>query len=99
MNAHGIGAGATWAPWGGVGESGFGRLNGELGIREFTVPVHIMRPLSPKQKLPIWYPYDSSSESLLRGALTLLGARSARQRLQGAREIAKNFVGSVKSKL
>ena len=99
LNAHGIGAGATWAPWGGVGESGFGRLNGELGIREFTVPVHIMRPLSPKQKLPIWYPYDSSSESLLRGALTLLGARSARQRLQGAREIAKNFVGSVKSKL
>ena len=99
INGHGIAAGAAWAPWGGVGESGFGRLNGELGLREFTVPVHLMCPLNPKQKLPFWYPYDTATTSLVRGVIKLLGARSAGERLQGARDVAKNFGASLKKKI
>jgi aldehyde dehydrogenase (NAD+) len=42
-------AGVPSVPFGGVGDSGFGRIHGEDGLREFTYPkgvvVQRMRPL------------------------------------------------------
>ena len=73
LNNHGVMAGAAWVPWGGVGESGFGRLNGEEGIREFTVPTHIAKPTMGQLKQPFWYPYDEASETAIRGLNKVLG--------------------------
>ncbi len=99
LNGHGVAAGAAWAPWGGVGESGFGRVNGAAGLREFSVPVHVMTPLNSKLKQPFWYPYDEPSENLIRGVTKLLGAPDIRTRLHGFREIASNFGRALKGKL
>src|SRR5207247_982505 len=43
INDHAVTAGAPWGLWGGVGQSGYGRLHGRLGLREFAVPVHVAR--------------------------------------------------------
>ena len=99
MNGHGIAAGAVWAPWGGVGESGFGRVNGVAGLREFSVPVHVMKPLNPKLKQPFWYPYDDASDNLVRGVTRLLGSPDLGEKLKGAGAIASNLARSLKNKL
>lgn len=99
INHHGVSAGAAWAPWGGVGESGFGRLNGEYGLREFTVPTHIARPMMGQLKQPFWYPYDEASETTVRGVNRLLGAADLGERIKGFAEIAGSLVKSLKNKL
>jgi acyl-CoA reductase-like NAD-dependent aldehyde dehydrogenase len=55
-------------PWGGVGESGFGRSHGREGLLELTWPqvleesrVHGFEP-----KRPWWYPYDHQQLELMR---------------------------------
>jgi succinate-semialdehyde dehydrogenase/glutarate-semialdehyde dehydrogenase len=50
INGHGETGGAPWAPWGGVGESGYGRLQGTAGLLEFVVPTTVARNLTPKMK-------------------------------------------------
>jgi acyl-CoA reductase-like NAD-dependent aldehyde dehydrogenase len=99
INNHGVNAGAAWAPWGGVGESGFGRLNGDEGLREFTVPTHIGRPMMGQLKQPFWYPYDEPSEKGIRGINKLLGSPDLRERIQGAVEMATNIGKAFKNKL
>ena len=99
INNHGVNAGAAWAPWGGVGESGFGRLNGVEGLREFTNPTHIARPMMGQLKQPFWYPYDGSSESMIRGVNKLLGSRDVGERVRGFMDIAANMGKALKNKL
>src|ERR671932_1016078 len=50
VNDHASTAGAPWGLWGGIGESGYGRLHGVQGLREFAVPVHVARTLVPAMK-------------------------------------------------
>ena len=99
INNHGVVAGAAWAPWGGVGESGFGRLNGELGLREFTVPTHVAKPVLNQVKQPFWYPYDSASEKTILGLNKVLGSPDLRERIKGFADIASNITKSLKNKL
>lgn len=99
VNGHGAVAVCSWAPWGGVGESGFGRLNGEIGIREFCIPVHFARPIVPGLKLPFWFPYDESSDRVMRGSLKMLAAPELGERLEGFGEIVKSFAAAIKNKL
>ncbi|MGH2808656.1 MAG: aldehyde dehydrogenase family protein [Actinomycetota bacterium] len=98
VNGHGIAAGYAWGPWGGVGESGFGRLNGAPGVREFSVPVHVVKPSIPG-KNSLWYPYDEYTEASVRGANKVLGARTVGERLEGWIAIATNFTKALKNKL
>ena len=49
-NDHASTVGAVWTPWGGVGESGYGRINGIYGLREFSVPVHVARSIAPEDE-------------------------------------------------
>ena len=99
INNHGVSAGAAWAPWGGVGESGFGRLNGEYGLREFTVPTHIARPMTGQVKQPFWYPYDEASETAIRGLNKVLGSPQLGERIKGFTEVVGNLTKSLKNKL
>ncbi|MFB3738790.1 MAG: aldehyde dehydrogenase family protein [Candidatus Velamenicoccus archaeovorus] len=70
---HGVGQGAVWAAWGGVGRSGHGRLHGRLGVRGFTVPVHVTSSRTPRRKRFWWFPYDADTEGVFRHAVDLLG--------------------------
>ncbi len=99
VNDHAIAAGAAWTPWGGVGESGYGRLSGELGLREFLSPVHVTNNMMPKMKRLWWYPYDEASGATLRGMAELLSAPSLGGKFQAAKKIASAVGPAVKRKL
>ena len=65
-------AGIPSLPFGGVGESGFGRIHGEDGLREFTRPQAVARQRFP---LPIAV---TSFKRTARGMSTLVGLVKAR---------------------
>ena len=90
VNDHAATAAAPWGPWGGVGQSGYGRLHGVLGLREFAVPVHVQRNLMPRLKRLWWYPYDRATTDTLRGVANLLSAPSWRDRREALRTIARS---------
>jgi acyl-CoA reductase-like NAD-dependent aldehyde dehydrogenase len=97
-NLHGETAAAPWGPWGGVGESGFGRLNGELGIREFTVPTHVAGTPMLSVGRMWWYPYDDATQKAMRGIVDVLGAPSMAKKIEGVRAIAANGLKAMKGK-
>ena len=98
-NMHIESAGVTWGTWGGVGESGYGRLNGELGILEFTVPTHVSYSAMPKMKRSVWYPYDAGSERLVRSLIDFLGSKEAPKKLTAIKGVLKDFTKIAKSRL
>jgi delta 1-pyrroline-5-carboxylate dehydrogenase len=98
-NTHGQLPAVPWGPWGGQGESGYGRLNGELGIREFAVPVHVAHNRAPMIKNPWWYPYDEATEAFTRGAIKVLGARALGTKLEGLKELVSNAGEAIRNKL
>jgi succinate-semialdehyde dehydrogenase/glutarate-semialdehyde dehydrogenase len=98
-NFHLESVGGTWGTWGGVGESGYGRLNGELGLLEFTVPTHVSYSAMPKMKRSFWYPYDSGSERLTRSLIDFLGSKEAPQKLGAIKGVMKDFMKIAKSRM
>ncbi|MEO8878679.1 MAG: aldehyde dehydrogenase family protein [Polyangiaceae bacterium] len=50
------------APFGGVKQSGFGRVHGDDALRDMAERRHIMNDKLPAPKRdPLWYPYDAAS--------------------------------------
>jgi succinate-semialdehyde dehydrogenase/glutarate-semialdehyde dehydrogenase len=98
-NFHLESVGGTWGTWGGVGESGYGRLNGELGLLEFTVPTHVSYSAMPKMKRSFWYPYDSGSERMTRSLIDFLGSKEAPKKLGAIKGVLKEFTKIAKSRL
>ena len=99
VNDHATAAGLPWGLWGGVGESGYGRLQGALGLREFTVPVHVGRSTMPRMKRPWWYPYDRATNETLRAAAEVLSAPTVGQKLTAAKKFLGNITESIRNKL
>ena len=99
VNDHGVLPGFAWAPWGGAGESGYGRLNGVIGIREMAIPTHVAEALSPTMKKMIWYPYNREQESLLKGMAKLMGARGIGAKIEGIGEVLGNLPKVIKTRL
>jgi acyl-CoA reductase-like NAD-dependent aldehyde dehydrogenase len=99
FNLHAETAAAPWAPWGGIGESGYGRLQGIPGLREFTVPTHIARNLMTGRKRVWWYPYDGASEAALGAMAKMFGAPTLTQRLDGVKTLGKQLGRALKNKL
>ncbi len=98
-NDHGVLPGMGWAPWGGAGESGFGRLNGEIGIREMAIPTHVAHSLSPKMKKLYWYPYDREQATVLRGIAALLGSPDRGAKVAGIGQVLRHIGKAMKSRL
>ena len=98
-NMHIESVGGTWGTWGGVGESGFGRLNGEQGLLEFTVPTHVSYSAMPKLKRSFWFPYDAGSDRLVRSMIDFLGSKDAPQKFSALKGIVKDFAKIAKSRL
>lgn len=99
INDHGVLPGLPYAPWGGIGESGFGRLNGKYGIREFVAPVTVARNATPKLPRVWWYPYTEEQSDLFKGISTLLGAPTLPAKLRGLKRIAGNLPKVLKSRI
>ncbi|MFA5890806.1 MAG: aldehyde dehydrogenase family protein [Actinomycetota bacterium] len=98
INDHGAGAGVPWGTWGGVGESGYGRLNGPLGLREFAVPVSASRSMLNMKKL-WWYPYDEATNKTLRGVAELIGDPRLAVKAKALREIGTNALRAIRAKI
>ena len=60
------------SPFGGLKESGIGRVNGELGIKSYCHVQSLVLPrLRPKREM-LWYPYRAADVARLKKALRLL---------------------------
>jgi acyl-CoA reductase-like NAD-dependent aldehyde dehydrogenase len=99
INDHAATAGAPWTPWGGVGESGYGRLNGILGLREFTVPTHVARSLTPGMKRLWWYPYDEPTTSALRSFAEMVSSPTMSKKASALRSLLSNAGRAIKNKI
>ncbi len=64
--------GIAESPFGGVKESGIGRVNGELGLKSFCHVQSVVLPRMRGKSEPLWYPYSARSLRLARRALGLL---------------------------
>jgi len=65
--------GAPETPWGGVKQSGIGRVHGGAqGIRIFCQERHIMAERASLKREPWWFPYRRSTQTLLRLAIRTL---------------------------
>ncbi len=98
-NDHASTVGAVWTPWGGVGESGYGRINGIYGLREFSVPVHVARSLLPRMKKVWWYPYDAATTETLRAFTDAIAAPTLAEKAKAARVAAGSFRKAVRNKV
>ncbi|CAN5722477.1 aldehyde dehydrogenase family protein [soil metagenome] len=99
INCHAEAAGVPWAPWGGVGESGYGRLNGVYGMREFTVPTHVGTNGPVRLKRLFWYPYGEATSDVLRSVTEVLSAPAMTGKLDAARHFAGSVGRAMKEKL
>jgi len=99
INDHAATAGAPWGLWGGVGESGYGRLYGELGLKEFTVPVHVAENILPRVKRLWWYPYDDATVRTLRAVTDVIAAPTWGEKVAAARVAARSALSALRSKI
>jgi len=98
-NEHGALPAMGWAPWGGTGESGFGRLNGVYGIREFAVPTHHAESLMPGQRKMYWFPYDEAHDQVMRGMSAVYAARGWSEKLNGVKDTVQGYLKTYRSRL
>jgi acyl-CoA reductase-like NAD-dependent aldehyde dehydrogenase len=98
MNLHGETPAMPWGPWGGVGESGFGRLNGTEGLLEFVYPVHVVKPLAPLRRM-WWYPYNDESRQVLEASAKGFTAPTLAGKLEAAKLFTANVGKALRSKL
>jgi acyl-CoA reductase-like NAD-dependent aldehyde dehydrogenase len=99
VNAHGESWGTVWAPWGGIGESGYGRLNGRFGLHEFVYPVTIGRNTIPRMKRLWWYPYDDATEAAFRHSIGALAAPAIGEKLRHVPQALDSVRRALKAKL
>ena len=76
LNDHQVSAMTPQLPWGGVKESGLGRMRGEAALRE-CVTDKVLTWDPPRGRQPWWHPYDAA---LVRAGEGLAWLRSARDR-------------------
>jgi succinate-semialdehyde dehydrogenase/glutarate-semialdehyde dehydrogenase len=64
--------GVPESPFGGVKESGIGRVNGEIGLRSYCNLQSILIDRVGSQSEPLWYPYSARKLSLIQRAIKVL---------------------------
>ena len=99
VNDHAATATMSWGLWGGVGDSGYGRLHGEVGLKEFAAPVHVAQNILPRMKRLWWYPYDEATTRSIRAVAEILSAPTWRQKGSAARTLAGSALHALKNKI
>ncbi len=98
-NFHGESLAHPWSPWGGIGESGFGRLSGRYGIREFTVPVNVSRSTTPWLPRLWWYPYTENALQSMRAVTEVMASRGLGPKARAAAKLTTSAVKTLREKL
>lgn len=82
VNDHIVSASTPQLPWGGVGDSGYGRERGSEGLLDMVYPqaISVDRIALPRELY--WYPYTAPKKTLLMRAMKLLYGDTARERLR-----------------
>ena len=82
LNDHVISASAPNLPWGGVGDSGYGRTRGKEGLIDMTfAQVVSAERFAPLPREVFWYPYTPLKITLIRRAIKFMYAPTLRDRL------------------
>jgi succinate-semialdehyde dehydrogenase/glutarate-semialdehyde dehydrogenase len=79
--------GEPMAPWGGLGQSGYGRAHGLAGLREMVHVKYVSRDTS-RRPLLWWFPYDRELRQLAAAALTALHGSTFRARVASLARLA-----------
>jgi len=64
--------GVPESPFGGIKESGIGRVNGELGLRSYCNVQSILIDRFGSPSEPLWYPYSARKLTLIQRAMKVL---------------------------
>lgn len=100
INEVGVGGfGASWAPWGGVGESGYGRIKGYEGLQEMTYPIHFSSTAGPMMKRIVWYPYTNEVKETMRALIDVLAGPDLKTKVRGVRTVARDLRKVMKGRL
>ncbi len=76
VNDHVMTASAPNVPWGGVGDSGYGRMGGPEGLLDMTyAQVVTTQRLWPLPREIFWYPYTPGKLKLIRKVMNVLYTR------------------------
>ncbi len=79
---------APETPWGGVKESGIGRVHGDDGLRHLCEKYHVNYDRTPMpERLPISYPYSKGAYTAISRATKLMYASSLSDRVKAVREM------------
>lgn len=98
-NFHGESLAYPWSPWGGTGESGFGRLSGRYGIREFVAPINVQRSTTPWLPRLWWYPYTENTVRSLRSIAELVASPRPAEKAKALATLATSSVKTLREKL
>ncbi|HCM25630.1 MAG TPA: benzaldehyde dehydrogenase [Treponema sp.] len=93
INDHLISHGLAETPWGGFGDSGFGRTHGEAGFREMFRTQVIVDDILPFAAKSIWWhPYSRKLYDGLRALLDVLYAPGITRRLAAIPRVLRIFL-------
>jgi acyl-CoA reductase-like NAD-dependent aldehyde dehydrogenase len=93
VNEFGLTYMAMDLPFGGVGGSGFGRLNGRDGIRACTNPKAILTDRFPLHQPSKLFPVGAKDYDVARGVIRTLYGRGLAGKLRGIGDLARTLVG------
>jgi acyl-CoA reductase-like NAD-dependent aldehyde dehydrogenase len=79
-------------PFGGVGHSGFGRVHGLEGLREFVRPKAWVEDRLALKREPYWFEEGGSSEGLVRSLLNFRHGRGALRRVSAALRMLRSMM-------
>ena len=98
-NFHGESLAHPWFPWGGTGESGFGRLSGRYGIREFVMPVNVSRSSTPSLPRLWWYPYTDNALHTFRAVTELMSSPDLGTKAKAVAKLTTSTLKTLREKL
>jgi acyl-CoA reductase-like NAD-dependent aldehyde dehydrogenase len=81
--------GCVTLPFGGEGESGVGRVQGEQAFYTYVAPKSVMT--SPKSVANLWMPYDAGSAGLAKGFTKVFSGRRVSERVSGVADVIRNW--------
>lgn len=92
INDHLMSHGLAETPWGGVKESGIGRIHGKLGFDEMTQPIVIIKDLLSFAKKQIWWhPYNEKIYNGMKGLLNMLYNKKIIEKIRSSFQLIKIF--------
>jgi acyl-CoA reductase-like NAD-dependent aldehyde dehydrogenase len=81
--------GCVTLPFGGEGESGVGRVQGEQAFYTYVATKSVMT--CPKTVKNLWMPYDQRSETLAKGFTKIFSGRQIGERVSGVIDVIRSW--------